>query len=71
MRPQSSLHREFERAGFTLVRWSKHLIWRCPCGHAQVVTPASPGEGRSAYNTTALLARTVRACKAQPLRECA
>jgi hypothetical protein len=69
MRARSALTRTFERAGFTLVRHTNHAIWRCPCGHAQLAAPGTPGKGRSIANTTAEIARTLRACNQQ--RKCA
>lgn len=62
MRARSALCLAFERAGFTLVREKGHKVWRCPCGHAQVVTAGTPGEGRAARNARALMSRTLRAC---------
>jgi hypothetical protein len=70
MRARTALIRTFEKAGFTLVRCNKHAIMRCPCGHTQVSVPTTPGYGRSASNTTAELARTLRACR-QKMEECA
>jgi hypothetical protein len=70
MRARSDLFRRFERAGFILVRCTNHAIWRCPCGHAQVTTPCTPGKGRSTDNCESLLARTLRACSTQPMKEC-
>lgn len=52
----------FEDAGFTLVREHRHQIWRCPCGHAQVVTTSSPCGGRGDWNSKARIKRTLREC---------
>jgi hypothetical protein len=53
----------FKANGFTLYRETNHLIFRCPCGHAQVACPKSPRGGRrSIENTTAQIKRTRRAC---------
>lgn len=68
MRARSALYQTFERAGFTLARSTKHAIWRCPCGHTQIVSPSTPGYGRSMANMTAQIARTLRACKTQQRR---
>jgi hypothetical protein len=65
MQARSALFKAFERAGFTLVRCSRHAIWRCPCGHAQLTSPTTPGKGRSAWNAEADIARTLRACNTQ------
>lgn len=63
MRASSELVRMFTRAGFDLVRVSKHMIWRCPCGHTQLTCSATPGKGnRSAENTKADIARALRVC---------
>jgi hypothetical protein len=70
MQASRALVLSFQRAGFTLVRSNRHSIWRCPCGHAQVTSPATPGKGRSVDNCKADIARTLRACR-QPTRECA
>jgi len=70
MKASSALCRTFERAGFTLVRSNKHQIWRCPCGHTQVTSPATPGKGRSVENMRAEITRTLRICN-QPMEECA
>lgn len=71
MRDGTRLRRAFEQAGFTLARQRVHQIWRCPCGHAQLSCPATPGKGRSIANTQADIARTLRACEPQPMKECA
>lgn len=71
MRARSALVAAFERAGFTLIRQRKHMVWRCPCGHAQVTCPSTPGRGRSTDNSHGNLARTLRACSPGSLRECA
>jgi hypothetical protein len=63
MRAATALTRSFERAGFRLVRSNGHHIWACPCGHRQIVSPATPGRGRSMENTRAEIARVLRACK--------
>lgn len=62
MQARSELFLMFERAGFTLVRCNKHAIWRCPCGHTQIVTSTTPGEGRASRNADALRVRTLNAC---------
>lgn len=71
MQAKSALYKAFEAAGFTLVRCTGHAIWRCPCGHAQVASPTSPGYGRSSANSKALIARTLRACTPQQQRRAA
>ena len=52
----------FEDAGFTFVRENRHQIWRCPCGHTQVVTSGSPCGGRGSRNAQAQIRRTLREC---------
>lgn len=69
MRASTELVRAFERAGFRLVRSNGHLIWRCPCGHQTLTSPATPGKGRSIQNAKADITRALRGCQA--LRECA
>jgi hypothetical protein len=70
MRARVALNKAFERAGFTLVRITNHAIWRCPCGHTQVVSPTSPGKGRCTNNMDSLIARTLKVC-VQNQRKCA
>lgn len=70
MRSSSALANLFERAGFRLVRSGRHLIWRCPCGHAQLTTPATPGKGRSIQNSAGDLARALKVCE-QNMKEAA
>lgn len=65
MQASSALCKAFERAGFTLVRSNRHLIWQCPCGHAKIPSPKTPGKGRAVWNSEALLTRTLRACQQQ------
>lgn len=63
MRDQTEITQMFLAAGFKLARRGGHPIWRCPCGHAQISAPSTPGGGnRSRPNTKSLLARTARAC---------
>jgi hypothetical protein len=52
----------FKEKGFTLHRHTNHLIWNCPCGHAQVTSPKTPGEGRAMKNIESQIARTLRGC---------
>lgn len=49
-------------AGFTLLRHSKHEIWRCPCGHALLTISSSRAGGRSDQNARAQASRTLRNC---------
>jgi len=69
MRQVSELIRAYKAAGFTLVRSKKHLIFQCPCGHAQLVDTSTRCGGRGGTNAKARIARTLRACT--PLEECA
>jgi hypothetical protein len=62
MNARSMLFEAFERAGFSMVRRRNHVIWRCPCGHAQIPSCGSPGRGRAYANAVAQIARTLRAC---------
>lgn len=63
MQAKSALYAVYERAGFVLVRHSKHLIWRCPCGHTQITASVTPGKGRSVANSRGDVTRTLRACR--------
>jgi hypothetical protein len=63
MRARSALVAALERAGFTLARCNNHAIWRCPCGHTQIVMSRTPGKGRATWNADAQIARTLRACE--------
>lgn len=64
MRLSSEYVRMFKRAGFVLARTAKggHQMWRCPCGHAQLVCPGSPGKGRGAANMKADITRALKVC---------
>lgn len=68
MRARSALDVMFVQGGFELLRTSKHHIWGCPCGHAKITAPATPGKGRSVNNTRAIFTRTLRVCH-QNLKE--
>lgn len=63
MNHQSTMRTLYEGNGFTLIRAKNHQIWRCPCGHAQLVTPTSPCGGRGLRNSKAQIARTLRVCR--------
>jgi len=58
----TALEREFRAFGFVLIRHSKHKIWRCPCGHAQITSSSTRHGGRGDQNARAMLARTRRVC---------
>lgn len=62
MRSVTALVKLFEENGFTLHRRSRHLIWRCPCGHATVTTSSSIYGGDADKNTKQQLIRTKRVC---------
>jgi len=49
-------------SGLTLIRDKNHQVWRCPCGHTQVVLRCSPSGGRGDKNAKAQLKRTLREC---------
>ena len=63
MRDVKKLVKLFEENGFTLARQRNHMIWRCPCGHAQITVPTSPGKPTNLTAGVAYLNRTKRACK--------
>jgi hypothetical protein len=69
MQASTELFLMFERAGFKLARVKKHAVWNCPCGHAQIVSPTTPGKGHARGNAQGEIARTLRTCN-QRLREC-
>jgi hypothetical protein len=72
VKAQARLARMFKEAGFTLLRHTNHMIWGCPCGHTQIVCPGTIGGGGRAWeNCESLMRRTLRACEAQRLEECA
>ena len=58
----------YRQAGFTLARTDRHQIWRCPCGHAQLVDKTTRGGGSGSGNSKARLNRTLKECKRR-LRE--
>lgn len=63
MRTLDAIYREFEAAGFVLIRQRKHRIYRCPCGHATVPCHSSPCGGRGDQNERALMRRILRQCQ--------
>lgn len=63
MKDLKALVKLFEENGFTLVRHRKHMIWRCPCGHAQLTVPSSPGKPTNLHAGAGGIKRTKRACK--------
>lgn len=72
MRAATQLTRQYVAAGFVLVRWKKHLIWRCPCGHATLRSPTTPGKGHSIENCQGEIARTIKICTLNmSMKECA
>jgi hypothetical protein len=62
VKASSVLVQALVRAGFTLVRTTKHQTWTCPCGHARISCAVSPGKGRAVENTQAQIRRILRAC---------
>lgn len=74
MRKRVDCNDLFDKAGFVLIRAKTHNVYRCPCGHAQVSSPCTPGRGRAVPNLKAQINRTLRACaalKTNLLEECA
>lgn len=63
MRSVSALVKLFRENGFTLLRQTNHQIWRCPCGHTQIVSSGSPSGGRGDHNCKARIRRTLRECE--------
>lgn len=62
MNPVTAIDNMFEAAGFTLVRKTRHRVWRCPCGHIQLTSQSSPCKGRGDQNVKAKLNRALREC---------
>lgn len=62
MRSTTALVKLFMENGFTLARAKNHQVWKCPCGHTQVVVPSTPCRGRGDANTQATIRRTLRVC---------
>jgi len=63
MRRESEIKRALIGGGFRFVRHTKHDIYRCPCGHAQLTIACTGFRGRGNDNCMALIARTLRACE--------
>jgi hypothetical protein len=64
MQARTALFRMMERAGFTLVRCRKHAVWRCPCGHTNIVTAATPGGNHHvASNAEGQMRRALLTCQ--------
>jgi len=51
------LRRLVESHGYTLIRRSKHLVWRHPVSGHQLVTATSVSDRRALSNIKALIAR--------------
>ena len=64
MNVDETFARAMRRAGWAIARSGRHLVWRCPCGRHQVVTPSTMGEGRSYRNNVALVRR--QGCPSTP-----
>lgn len=62
MKSTTALVKLFRENGFTLARSKKHPIWRCPCGHAQLVSVSTPCGGRGDINARLQIKRTLREC---------
>jgi len=64
MRVATALFKSYEDAGFVMIRWKRHPIWRCPCGHTTLRSPGTPGKGHSIENCMGDIARTIKTCNA-------
>ena len=51
------------KAGFELVRNKRHEVWRCPCGHAKIVTTSSRIGGRGDRNCYARIKKALAQCE--------
>ena len=63
-RPEATIARAFDRAGWVLVRSRKHQIWRCPCRKHTYTMAHSLGRGRALNNTIQQIKRLH--CPAEP-----
>jgi hypothetical protein len=62
VKDMQELVRLLEKSGFTFVRYGRHDIWRCPCGHTTVAASTGPGGPSRLTAARALIRRTLRAC---------
>lgn len=62
MRSVTEVTRLHEQAGFTLARMKNHQVWRCPCGHTQLIVNTSPSYGCGDTNARLRIKRTLRIC---------
>lgn len=51
-----------DKAGFTLLRRNKHMIWDCPCGHDRITISCSRQRGSGNTAAYAQMARILREC---------
>lgn len=59
--PETKIRKALQAAGWTLVRETKHQIWRCPCGqHPQVTLATTLGQGRGFKNAVAFIGSEAR-----------
>lgn len=63
MRDRVAMAQEHLKAGFTLVRQTKHMVWRCPCGHTQLYDTTSNCGGSGHINALTRIRRTLRECE--------
>jgi hypothetical protein len=64
------LNKFFAANGFVMIRSRKHEIWRCPCGHTQIVSSCTRQGGRGDMNCKSRIARVLRECGTrQPAQE--
>lgn len=64
MKGLTAVVNELKADGFVMVRMKRHSIWRCPCGHTQLVCNTTQGRGNGDTYMRSLIARTLRVCKA-------
>lgn len=58
----TDLNNALAAAGFTVRRHRKHMIWDCPCGHAQITTSSTRQGGSGDTWIYSLMKRTKLAC---------
>jgi hypothetical protein len=52
-----------KKAGFTLLRHNRHMVWGCPCGHDLITIASTKQTGSGDTAAYALMNRILRGCE--------